>query len=77
MSNDALFEGMSKLLNAYPVDEVIPVLITAAARSLILDANGDLDVLRAQLPRFCRILHDQVLDMMEEDLDEAREATKQ
>jgi hypothetical protein len=72
-----MFFAISELLHAQPVDEVIPVLITASARALIVDANGDLDKLENNFNKFCSLVHSSMGDMMNQDLDEAREATKQ
>jgi hypothetical protein len=74
---DDLFNKISALLNRQPTDDVIPILITAAARALVIDANGDLDKLRRQYDKFCTMTAAQVTDMLTQDLDEAREATKQ
>ena len=72
-----LFSKLAKLLERQPEDDVIPLLITACARALIQDADGDLDKLTRQLVRFNIILTGQVRDMMTEDLDDAARATKQ
>ena len=72
-----LFYAISEVLSAQPVEEVIPVLITASARALIMDANGDLNALEKQFNKFCALVHAMIGDMMNQDLDEARDATKQ
>ena len=76
-SKTELFYAVCKALDRHPVDEVIPVLITASARALLTDANGDLDKLANKITKFNALMLSQVTDMMNEDLAEAHEATKQ
>ena len=76
-NKDDLFIEMARLLFRKPIDEVMPVLITAVARALVLDANGDMDALERQFFRFAELTRSQMADMICQDLDEAREATKQ
>jgi hypothetical protein len=76
-NKDELFYAVGKLLYRKDIDEVMPVLITAVARALVLDANGDMEKLERQFYRFAELVRSQTADMILQDLDEAREATKQ
>jgi hypothetical protein len=72
-----LFNVMSELLHHQSVDDVMPVLITASARALVMDAEGDIKKLAISHLQFCTLLQEQINDMWEQDAAEARGATRQ
>ena len=72
-----LFLAMSGAMHGHPVEDVIPVLITASARALITDAGIDGKKLMHNYFRFCALLQSQIDDMVEEDDKLARESTRQ
>ena len=74
---ELLFIEISRLLHRQPVDDVMPVLITAVARAIVIDAQGDIDKLDQSFTKFVRLTQGQIGDMINQDMDEAREATKQ
>jgi hypothetical protein len=66
-AKDDLFEEMAQLLHEKRTDEVVPVLITAAARALVIESRGELDRLSTLLIRFCRLLENEAADMIQDD----------
>jgi hypothetical protein len=71
-----LFIEVSRLLHRKPVDDVMPVLITAVARALVLDGEGDMKKLSLNYLKFCNMVHEQMGDMIAQDLSESERATK-
>ena len=74
---DKLFKDLASLLHRKPVEDVIPVLITASARCLVTDAGMDMQKLAHNYNRFVELLASQVTDMADEDAKQAEEATRQ
>ena len=74
---DKLFKDMSELLHKKPVDDVIPILITASARALVTDAGIDMEKLARNFRKFTTLLEIQVTEMVDEDAEEAKGATRQ
>ena len=74
---DKLFKDVSELFHKKPVEDVIPILITASARALVTDAGIDMEKLARNYNKFCNLLRDQMTDMVDEDAKQAREATRQ
>ena len=74
---DKLFKDVSELFHGKPVEDVIPILITASARCLVTDAGIDMEKLAHNYNRFVELLAGQVTDMVDEDDKQAREATRQ
>ena len=74
---DKLFKDMSDLFHKKPVDDVIPILITASARCLVTNAGADMEKLARQFRKFITLLEIQVTDMVDEDAKQAKEATRQ
>ena len=72
-----LFYAMSEAMHGYPVEMVIPVLITASARALVDDAGLDMKRLSDNYDKFNAILRNQITDMLDKDAELAREATRQ
>ena len=72
-----LFLALGEAMHGHPVENVIPVLITASARALITDAGVDHERLARNYDKFCRLMLDQIDDMVEDDDKQAREATRQ
>ena len=82
MTNDddqsvKLFLAMSEAMHGYPVEMVIPILITASARALVDDAGLDMKKLSDGYDKFNVLLRNQITDMLDEDARQAREATRQ
>jgi hypothetical protein len=61
--DDELFRLLGAILNGRPVDEVIPVLIVAAARAVVEDAGDDPDKLRTAIFKFNRLMAEEALEM--------------
>ena len=74
---DKLFKDVSELFHGKPVEDVIPILITASARCLVTDAGIDMQKLSRNYSKFCNLLRDQITDMVDEDDKQAQEATRQ
>ena len=74
---DKLFKDVSDLFHRKPVEDVIPILITASARCLVTDAGLDMQKLSRNYSKFCNLLRDQITDMVDEDSKEAEKATRQ
>jgi hypothetical protein len=74
---DKLFKAVAELFHRKPVEDVIPILITASARCLVTDAGADMEKLSHNYIKFCDLLRDQITDMVDEDDKQAREATRQ
>ena len=74
---DKLFKDVSDLFHKKPVEDVIPILITASARALITDAGLDMEKLARNYNKFTALLAAQVTDMVDEDAKEAEKATRQ
>ena len=74
---DKLFKDVSELFHGKPVEDVIPILITASARCLVTDAGIDMEKLSRNYSKFCDFLRDQITDMVDEDAKQMREATRQ
>ena len=74
---DKLFKSVSDLFHRKPVEDVIPILITASARALVTDAGIDMEKLSRNYNKFCNLLRDQITDMVDEDAKEAEKATRQ
>jgi hypothetical protein len=74
---DKLYENVSRVLTYQPVDDVIPVLITAIARCLVDWSEGDEGELQKAYARFSNLLCRQIEDMVDWDIAEASKATKQ
>ena len=74
---DKLFKDVSELFHKKPVEDVIPILITASARALVTDAGLDMQKLSRNYSKFCNLLRDQITDMVDEDSKEAEKATRQ
>ena len=74
---DKLFKDVSDLFHKKPVEDVIPILITASARALVTDAGIDMEKLSRNYNKFCNLLRDQITDMVDEDAKEAEKATRQ
>ena len=74
---DKLFKDVSDLFHKKPVEDVIPILITASARALVTDAGIDMEKLSRNYSKFCALLSSQITDMVDEDDKQAREATRQ
>ena len=74
---DKLFKDVSDLFHKKPVEDVIPILITASARALVTDAGIDMEKLSRNYSRFCTLLSSQITDMVDEDAKEAEKATRQ
>ena len=74
---DKLFRDVSDLFHKKPVEDVIPILITASARALVTDAGLDMQKLSRNYSKFCDFLRDQITDMVDEDSKEAEKATRQ
>jgi len=65
-NDDALFDEARKLFDQKPIKDVMPVLITAVARALVLDAGGDTVQLALLTAKFYAILVNQMDDMLNE-----------
>ena len=76
-TREKLYENVSRVLVYQPVDEVIPVLITAIARCLVDWSEGDAWELEKAYARFSNQLCRQIEDMVDWDIAEASKATKQ
>ena len=74
---DKLFKDVSDLFHKKPVEDVIPILITASARALVTDAGIDMEKLARNYNKFTALLAAQVTDMVDEDAKEAEKATRQ
>ena len=74
---DKLFKAVSDLFHKKPVEDVIPILITASARALVTDAGLDTEKLSRSYSKFSALLRDQITSMLDEDMREAEEATRQ
>ena len=74
---DKLFKSVSDLFHRKPVEDVIPILITASARCLVTDAGTDIEKLSRSYNKFCSLLSGQIADMLDEDMKEAEKATRQ
>ena len=57
--DEPAFREFERYLKGVPNDEVIPVLIIAAARSLVIEADGDVGKLLASIHKFSVILAEQ------------------
>jgi hypothetical protein len=71
---EPLFVEVGRLLDGKPSEDVIPTLITLAARALGQEAAGDFDKLSTLLLRFCRLMENEAADMLEGDERMARDA---
>jgi hypothetical protein len=67
MMAEPLFVAVGRLLDGKPSDDVVPILITIAARALVQEADGNIDKLSTLLLRFCRLLENEAADMLEGD----------
>ena len=67
VEDEALFKAVSKVLTNQPIDEVIPVLVVATARAMVLEADGDRERLQDLGARFCSLLAKTTLDMFDEE----------
>ena len=65
MTHDELFNAISSVITGQPIDAVIPILITASARALSDEADGNIDKLSTLLLRFCRLVENEAADMMD------------
>jgi DUF438 domain-containing protein len=74
---DKLFKDVSDLFHKKPVEDVIPILITASARALVTDSGIDMEKLARNYNRFVELLASQVTDMANEDAEQAEKATRQ
>jgi hypothetical protein len=61
----SIFHEIASAIDDKPIDEVMPVLITASARLLVIQADGDMNRLSTLLLKFCRIVQNEAADMME------------
>jgi hypothetical protein len=77
IKSENLFVEVSLLLHKQDLNDVFPVLITATARALVQDANGDLDKLEKGFNKFVDLVRDQTREMILADLDASSKATKQ
>jgi hypothetical protein len=64
MDDDNLLYQLGQLLNGQSIENVVPVLIVAAARALAAEAGGDEDKLGRLLNKFDDLLADQAFDML-------------
>lgn len=64
--DEALFLEARKLFDRKPIDEVMPVLITAVARALVIEADGDTVKISLLVAKFYAILTDQITSMLDE-----------
>lgn len=64
MDEEMLANALGALLAGKPVEQVVPILIVAAARALMLGADGDEAKLDRMLKRFDELLADEAFDMM-------------
>ena len=64
---NALFVEVGRLLDGKPQEDVIPTLITLSARTLVQEADGDINKLSTLLLRFCRLMENEAADMLEGD----------
>jgi hypothetical protein len=76
-SKNEIFKRIAEAVEHQPTEEVIPVLITASARALADDAEGDVNLLSTLLLKFCRLVENNAVEMLEENNREAGQATKQ
>jgi hypothetical protein len=63
--NDDLLEAVKRVITGQSNDQVIPVLLVAIARALVIDADGDPERLEQLGEKFCALLSDSARDMME------------
>ena len=63
-NDETMLKKIEKIFHNKTSEEVIPVLIVASARALVLDADGDADKLEALGEKFCALLADTATDMM-------------
>ena len=61
--DEPIFREFERYLKGVPNDEVIPVLIIAAARSLVIEADGDAGRLLAGIHKFHVIMAEQAHQM--------------
>lgn len=64
MNEEMLANALGALLAGKPVEQVVPILIVAAARALMLEADGDEAKLARMLNKFDELLADEAFDMM-------------
>ena len=65
--DEPLFEELKKILTGLDNDDVIPVLIVAAARALVLMADGDSFRLDAGIAKFHALMNEQAQEMFKEE----------
>ena len=61
--DEPAFREFERYLKGVPNDELIPVLIIAAARSLVIEADGDVGELVASIHKFHVIMAEQAHQM--------------
>ena len=64
MDEEMLANAFGALLAGKPVEQVVPILIVATARALMLEADGDEAKLGRMLSKFDELLADQAFDML-------------
>jgi hypothetical protein len=64
-SKAELFDKMANVMTGQDNETLVPILITASARALVLEADGDIDKLSTLLIKFCRLVQNEASDMLE------------
>lgn len=68
---------IGRMLDKQSTGDIIPVLIVLSARALLDDAEGDLEAMEARHKKFCELLQKEMMRMLDFEVAEASEATKQ
>ena len=61
--NEPLFKALEALLHDHANDEVVPLLVVAAARAIVVEANGDFDKMSTFLLKFFTLTLNQATEM--------------
>lgn len=64
-SKAELFDKMANVMTGQDNETLVPILITASARALVIEAGGDIDKLSTLLLKFCRLVQNEASDMLE------------
>ncbi len=63
-SDERMLRALTKVFVGKPIDEIIPVLIVASARALVIEADGDEERLETLGERFCNMMQETAEDML-------------